>query len=148
MQQETLRILVTVKAYPAIGKKHGEAVCVAGIDVDRHRWIRLFPVPFRDMPFDQRFRKFDVIEVRAKKASDPRPESYQPNVDTISIIDNIPPKRADDRRRLIEPLTQPSMCAIRRQQAAAATSLGVFKTEAPPEIVITEDRTPWDPTSS
>ena len=145
MTRETLKILVTVKAYPAIGKRHGEAVCVAGIDIEQHRWIRLFPVPFRDMPFDQRFRKFDVIEVDARKAADPRPESYQPNVDTIAIVDNIPPNRADDRRRLIDPLMQPSMCAIRRHQAATATSLGVFRPETPPELVITEERSPWQP---
>lgn len=145
MTRETLKILVTVKAYPAIGKRHGEAVCVAGVDVEQHRWIRLFPVPFRDMPYDQRFRKFDVIEVEARKASDPRPESYQPNVDTIAIVDNIPPRRVDHRRRLIDPLIQPSMCVIRRQQTANATSLGVFRPEAPPELVITEERSPWEP---
>ncbi|MEX0985443.1 MAG: hypothetical protein WD096_10410 [Actinomycetota bacterium] len=145
MRNETLKILVTVKAYPAIGKKHGEAVCVAGIDMEQPRWIRLFPVPFRDMPFDRRFRKFDVIEVDARKASDPRPESYQPNVDSTTVLDNIPPRRADDRRRLIDPLMQPSMCAIRRQQVATGTSLGVFRLAAPPELVITEDRSAWDP---
>lgn len=93
MTRETLKILVTVKAYPAIGKRHGEAASVAGIDVEQRRWIRLFPVPFRDMPFDQRFRKFDVIEVDACRASDPGPESYQPNVDSIVVVDNIPPRR-------------------------------------------------------
>jgi len=143
--RERLRILVTVKAYPAIGKRHGEAVCVAGIDVDQPRWIRLFPVPFRDMPFDQRFRKFDVIEVEARKASDPRPESYQPNVDTIRIVGKIPATRAGERRRLIDPLIQPSLCAIRRQQVAMATSLGAFRPEAPPELVVTQDRSAWEP---
>ena len=98
--RQTLKILVTVKAYPAIGKRHGEAVCVAGIDVERHRWIRLLPVPFRDMPYDHHFHKFDILEVDARKASDPRPESYRPNVDTIAVVDKIPPRRADDRRRL------------------------------------------------
>lgn len=145
MERQKIRLLVTVKAYPAIGKRHGEAVCVAGIDVERPRWIRLFPVPFRDMPFDQRFKKFDVIELDAAKASDPRPESYQPNVDTIAKVDHLPPKRADDRRRLVEPLMQPSMCAIRRQQAANATSLGVFRLTERPELRIVENRTPWEP---
>lgn len=143
--RETLRILVTVKAYPAIGKRHGESVCVAGIDVERHRWIRLFPVPFRDMPYDRRFHKFDIIEVDARKAPDPRPESYQPNVDTIAVVDTIPPRRADDRRRLIEPLMQPNMCAVRRHQAATGASLGVFRPGSPPGFVIVEDRTPWEP---
>jgi hypothetical protein len=42
------------------------------------------------MPFDRRFRKFDAIEVDARKAADPRPESYQPNVDSITVVDNLP----------------------------------------------------------
>jgi hypothetical protein len=37
------------------------------------------------------------------------------------------------------------MCAIRRQQAATGVSLGVFKPEAMPELVVTEDRSPWEP---
>lgn len=98
-----------------------------------------------DRACPQRFRKFDVIEVEARKATDPRPESYQPNVDSIVVFDNIPPRRADDRRRLIVPLMQPSMCAIRRHQAATGASLGVFGPEAPPELVITEERSPWEP---
>jgi hypothetical protein len=145
MQHRTLRILVTVKAYPAIGRRHGEAVCVAGIDLDQTRWIRLFPVPFRDMRFDQRFRKFDIIEVEATKSSDPRPESHQPNVDSISVVGHIPPKRADERRAVLDPLLQSSMCAIRRRQAADATSLGLFRPDGPPELLVVEDRSPWDP---
>jgi hypothetical protein len=138
-------MLVTVKAYPAIGKKHGEAVCIAGIDVENHRWVRLFPVPFRDMPFDQRFRKFDIIELEASPSSDPRPESYRPNVDSIEVVGNIPPQRIDERRRLIDPLMKPSMCQIRRGQATSRTSLGAFKLDEPPELLVIEDRDAWEP---
>lgn len=145
MQRQILRLLVTVKAYPAIGRRHGEAVCVAGIDLERSRWIRLFPVPFRDMRFDQRFRKFDIIEVETSKSSDPRPESYQPNVDSINVVGHIPAKRSDERRAILDPLVQPSMCAIRRQQTVDATSLGLFRPDGRPELLIEEDRSPWDP---
>lgn len=145
MRDQRLAILVTVKAYPAIGKKHGEAVCVAGVDTQRPRWIRLFPVPFRDMPFDQRFKKFDVIELQASKASDPRPESFQPNVDSIAVVNHISPQRPAERRRFIAPLMRPSMCAVRREQKANGTSLGVFRPAEPPELLIVEDRSPWEP---
>jgi hypothetical protein len=46
---------------------------VAGIDMDDIRWIRPFPVPFRDMPSDRRFRKFDIIELRKSDVVVPDP---------------------------------------------------------------------------
>jgi len=116
-----------------------------GVSVPFTRWIRLFPVPFRDMAFAQRFSKFDIIEVAATKASDPRPESYEPNVDTIKIVGRIDSKRAHERRRYMDPLMRPSMCGIRRERVAVGTSLGVVGLAGGPELLITEDRTPWEP---
>lgn len=140
-----LRILVTVKAYPAVGRRHGEAVCVAGIDLDTPRWIRLFPVPFRDLPFTQRFRKFDIVELQASESSDPRPESYKPNADSIRVIGHLRARRAAERRRHIEPLMRQSMCAIRREQQESRASLGIFRPLAPPELRIVEERSAWEP---
>src|SRR3989337_678847 len=138
MGNQKLRILVTVKAYPGISRRDGERVGVAGVDVERPGWIRLFPVPCRDMPSDRRFRKFDVIDLQATKSSDPRPESHEPNADTITVVDHIPSRRGDERRRFIDPLICPSMCAIRREQSANGTSLGAFRPAGPPELVIVE----------
>ena len=143
---DTLRLLITVKAYPAIGKKHGEAVCVAGIDLDHPRWIRLFPVPFRDLPFDQRFKKFDIIELRAEKASDPRPESYRPNVDSIAVVGHVPASSPEERRRIVAPLVQRSMCAVRREQRATRMSLAAIgRPHPPPELRIHVDEEAWQP---
>lgn len=77
-QWERRRVLVTVKAAPQVGKKHGESVCVAGVDLDRQEWIRLYPCHFRGLPFERRFSKYQVIEVDVRKASDARPESLAP----------------------------------------------------------------------
>ena len=38
MNVERKQIVVTVKAYPDIGKKYGEAVCVAGVDTASREW--------------------------------------------------------------------------------------------------------------
>lgn len=73
---EDLEVLVTVKAYPNL-TKHGEAVCVADIDMASPRWIRLFPVTFRDLPWTGQFKNYQVIKLKAKKASkDLRSASY------------------------------------------------------------------------
>jgi hypothetical protein len=144
---ETLRVLVTVKAYPAVGKKHGEAVCVAGIDVDARRWIRLYPVPFRDLPDPNRFQKYETIELRARKAAtDPRPESYTPDTGSIKVIrKRLPGGKARGRRAYVEPLESASMCEIRRRREADGTSLGVFRPAELVDFLVEEDRTPWDP---
>jgi hypothetical protein len=62
-----MRVLVTVKAYPSISTKYGEAVCVAGtrLDTPTPEWVRFFPVAYRDLPIRQRFQKYEVITLRA-----------------------------------------------------------------------------------
>lgn len=138
---------MTVKAYPAVGKKHGEAVCVAGIDVDTRGWVRLFPVPYRDLPNPSRFRKYETIEVLVRKArTDQRPESYTPNTESITVVRKaLPAGKARERRAIIEPLLANSMCEIRRLREADGTSLGVFRPEELLDFEVEEDRTPWDP---
>ena len=61
---ETKTILITVKAYPSPSRKYGETVCCAGIDIDTARWIRLYPIPFRDLDTSQKFKKYTIIRVR------------------------------------------------------------------------------------
>ena len=64
-------LLVPVKAYPAISQKYGEVVCVAGIRTDpaAPAWVRMFPVAFRGIPFDQRFKKYQHISFGAERHS-------------------------------------------------------------------------------
>lgn len=72
------RILITVKTYPTLSRKHGETVCTAGIREDGS-WVRLYPVPFRRLNETEQYRKFDWIELDVKKStSDPRPETHHP----------------------------------------------------------------------
>lgn len=71
----TEQIFLTVKAYPSISKKHQEASCMAGITA-QGEWIRLYPVPFRDLADEQKFRKYSWIEAKIRKSKDFRKESY------------------------------------------------------------------------
>jgi hypothetical protein len=130
---EQLRVLVTVKAYPSISTKYGEAICVAGIrlDTDVPEWVRLFPVRYRDLPFEKRFEKYEVITLDAcKHSSDLRMETWRPNVDSIQRGETLPaggPWSA--RRRVVEPLIGPTMCGLHRGRkgGAAGESLGIIR---------------------
>jgi len=80
---EVMEVLVTVKAYPSVSGTYGEAVCVAGVRLDTPtpHFVRFFPVGYRDLLPEQRFHKYQVIRLRARKhSSDRRMESYRPDV--------------------------------------------------------------------
>lgn len=72
------RILIAVKTYPTLSRKHGETVCTAGIRADGS-WVRLYPVPFRRLDDVEQYAKFQWIELDVNRGtSDPRPETRHP----------------------------------------------------------------------
>lgn len=72
------RILITVKTYPSISIKYDELVCTAGFD-EAGNWVRIYPIPFRKLAYDQQYPKYAWIEMDlVKNTSDFRPESYRP----------------------------------------------------------------------
>lgn len=69
---------------------YGETVCCGGIDLETHQWIRLYPVPFRDLENNQRFRKYDLIRANCAKATDDhRKESFRIQAASIKIIGHL-----------------------------------------------------------
>lgn len=129
MVTEVKRVLITVKAYPNPSKKYGETVCVAGIDLATNQWIRLYPIPFRDLDEDKKFKKYTLIEVNASKASDDkRPESYRVDSDSIKIIDFYDTKDKWERRKKhILPTVSESYCNLLKESRNSDKSLGIFK---------------------
>jgi hypothetical protein len=127
---ETRKILITVKAYPNPSKKYGETICCAGIDMDTFQWIRLYPIPYRDLDESQKFKKYTVIEARCWKAQDDyRIESYKIDCDSIRLFshfDTQKDKRWDARKKIVLPTVSPSFCKI-LEEIKAGKSLGVFK---------------------
>lgn len=123
--------MACVKAYPNISQKYGEVVCVAGIrtDLDFPAWVRLWPVGFRDLPFTQRFKKYDRIQVEARPhTGDTRPETFKPNLDSMRVVERLDARQGWAKRRpYVEPLIAPSMCEIARRQERNGTSLGVVR---------------------
>jgi len=144
---ERISLLVTVKAYPAISQKYGEVVCVAGIrtDTPQPEWARLYPVAYRDLPWAQRFHKYEVISLEAAKHSgDKRPETWRPNLDTLQVGARLDTKKAWAKRRpYVEPLLVESMCELRRRQELDGTSLGAFRPEAVDDFIIDTDVEEW-----
>lgn len=132
-QWTELRVLITVKAAPNPSETYGETVCVAGIrlDLDQPGWVRLYPINFRDLESTNRFRKYDIVELRAKPArQDLRVESWRPDVTSIRRVDHL--RSWKSRRLHIEPYIGSSMCAVLRavREAPPARSLAAVRPEA------------------
>ncbi len=79
------RILITVKTYPTLSTKYGELVCTAGLREDGS-WIRIYPVPFRQLEAYQKFPKYSFIEAEViRNNKDARPESHKVSIDTLNL---------------------------------------------------------------
>ncbi len=143
-------VLVCVKAYPSLSQTYREAVCVAGVRLDTPspEWVRLFPVQFRDLPRDQRFRKYEVIRLRAHKhTTDTRAETWRPELDTIVPRQYLPPGgHWPARRRWVEPLIGPSMCELYRGRLKGGTgpSLGLVRPTRVCDVLVGESED-WTP---
>jgi hypothetical protein len=81
------RVFITVKTYPTLSKKYDELVCTAGI-LDDGSWVRIYPLPFRKLDYEKRYKKYQWIEFELEKnTSDMRPETYRVvNCATIKTI--------------------------------------------------------------
>jgi len=139
--------MVTVKAYPSISKGYDELVCCAGV-TDDHKWIRLYPVPYRNLPGQQQFQKGDVTEVsaeRPKAHKDDRPESWKPKLDTMKIVDHISVSDDNWRKRLewITPTISGGYAEITEKQETENKSLGAFRPTKILGVKVTRQASSW-----
>lgn len=67
----------------------------------RRSWVRLYPIHFRDLDDDNRFRMYVIVTVDALPAiQDRRPESWRPIVGTVRAEHHLStgPARRRDRQ--------------------------------------------------
>ncbi len=143
--EETKRALIVVRTYPTPAKSGVEVSCTAAV-TDRGEWLRLFPVPWRLLAEDQRFRKYQWVEVTVTKASDARPESYRLKPDGIKILTN-PLSSANGwqaRKDVIFPLRAHCLCCLTKQRDADGhPTLGVFRPKSIERLTITPEEPNW-----
>lgn len=141
------KVLITVRTYPTPAMRGVEVSCTAGI-TDDGRWIRLFPIPYRFLGRDQRFKKYQWIDLRVKKAADARPESFNPDLDSIKIISGRLPTTDDwqERKDIVLPLKSHCLCCLAAERDKHGTpTLGLFKPRTIGRLVIEKDSDRWTP---
>jgi len=120
--------------------------CTAGI-TDDGEWIRLFPVPWRLLDIDKRFRKYQYIEAGVIKAiSDPRPESYKINLDSINILSDPlqTTNKWEARKAMVYPLRTQSLCALQAaRNLNQYPTLGLFKPKTVARLRIERIKNAW-----
>ena len=129
---EKKQILITVKAYPNPNRKLGETVCCAGIDLSNNQLIRLYPVPFRDLDDDQKFKKYSIISVDCfRPNNDSRPESYSIHSSSIKVIDYLDSEGGTWKKRhnIVSKVPVKSMCQVYKDCKDSDLSLGIIKPE-------------------
>jgi hypothetical protein len=122
------RILILGTTYPSHSHKYNETVCTGGIEEESGRMVRLHPVPMRYLDPSHRFKKFQWIRARlAKHDSDPRPESYR--VDFNSITPEEIVQDHETRRSFLErsPHLISSLEELKEKQQRDGTSLGIIR---------------------
>lgn len=142
--EETKRALIVVRTYPVPAKTGVEVSCTAAI-TDKDEWLRLFPVPWRYLPSDQRFRKYEWVELKLTKANDSRPESYRLRQDGIRIISHLKSgKDWKERKDIILPLKSHCMCCLAKQRDDnGAPTLGIIKPKKIDRLIITPESPNW-----
>lgn len=127
-----MKVLIAVKTYPAISTKYGETVCTAGI-TEEGKWIRIYPLPFRKINRENRFKKYEWIELELRRnTNDFRPESYRPiNYQEIKTIGEIKSDGDtwDERRKIVlrKVYTNLEQLIAEAKDKNICTSLATFK---------------------
>lgn len=138
---EQKRVLITVKAYPNPSKKYGETVCCAGVVLSSGEWIRLYPIQYRDLDDEQKFKKYSVVDLNCSKAQDDsRPESYKVDAGSIKVIEWWDTKdRWEKRKKAVLPTLSTSMCQVYAEAKDKDKSLALIK---PGDISFSRDKAP------
>jgi len=147
---ERKRVYIIVKTYPTISKKYAELVCTAGV-LEDGSWIRLYPIPFRKLDIEQKYKKYSWITIDVERnTSDFRPETYRPcDLDSIQIEEE--PKSRETpwsfRRSIV--FKNKSVYTNLSELIAAAksdgTSLAIFKPSKILDFLCEPTEREWDP---
>lgn len=137
--------MILVKAAPVLTSRLEDSMCVAAISLDEHpRWIRLHPVPFRDLADESKFRKYQEVTVNAiRPTSDRRPESWVPIQGSIQPGAAIGTEHGwSTRRERLQALPRPTMCSLvesnRSGSGPSTPSLAIVRVSGTPEFAIRE----------
>jgi hypothetical protein len=143
------KALIVVRTYPTPSRKGVEVSCTAAI-TEQGEWLRLFPVPYRLLENDQRFRKYQWVEVDVERAlKDPRPESHKLAHEGIRILSEplSTSKSWQARRAIVDPLEAHCLCCVQKKRDQDGyPTLALVKPAFIQGLIIEDEDSPeWSP---
>lgn len=141
------KVLITVKTYPSLSEKYDELVCTAGF-LEDGSWIRIYPVPFRKLDYQNRYKKWQWIELDLiKNRSDFRPESFRPadlNKE-IRLLDRVNSKyNWEIRREITLKNVYTNLTDLIKSAKEDGTSLAVVKPKKVLDFIWEPCERDWD----
>ncbi len=123
-------MLILAKTYPTPSKGSVETTCVAAVS-ENGELRRVFPVPFRLLPDEKQFKKWQWVTASFRPPTDDqRPESRRIDVDSLAVGEQVVKgKKADwvERIRWIEPHILPSFTALEERRQTTGETLGFLR---------------------
>jgi hypothetical protein len=134
--------LVVARTYPVPDESGIESSCTAAITAGGE-WLRIYPVPWRLLPEEQRFRKYDWVDFDLVKATgDTRAESYHLQQGGISIVSKAESWRA--KKEVVMPRLSHCLCCLAKERdAKQSPTLGIVRPSAIHRLRIAPDPEPW-----
>ncbi len=141
------KVLIAVKTYPNPSRKYEELVCTAGF-TENGDWVRIYPVPFRKMRFENQYKKYDWIEFDLiKNESDFRPESYRLCSSRIEFLGHLKPEDNWAKRKkyvLKKVYNNMTELIAEAKNRDKGTSLAVFKPSRIINFTVEKTGREWD----
>ena len=144
---EQAKVLITVKTYPLPSNKYEELVCTAGI-LENGKWIRIYSIPFRSLPREKKFEKYEWIELDlVRNTSDFRQESYRPKSEAsnIRILGRIGTEHewAERKKHVLKEVFTSFQELIQQAKSETRKSLATFRPREIVDFIIEEDTRSW-----
>lgn len=143
------KVLIVVKTYPHPSRGYQELVCTAGI-TEQGDWVRLYPIDYRYRPRNQRFTKYQWIEVDLLPhgaGNDRRKESRKPILETLrSLGDPLSPANGwRARREIINKMPVYTVNQLKSLYVSERMSLGIVKPTKVLDLKIEPADPEWKP---
>jgi len=141
------KVLIAVKTYPSLSSKYDELVCTAGF-LEDGSWIRIYPIPFRKLDYDNQYKKYQWVEIDIEKnMGDFRPESHKllsHDIKTLGFINT--DNNWQERKKLVLNKVYDNMTDLinEAKDKNICTSLAVFKPTKILDFIVEKTEREWD----
>lgn len=140
------RLLIITKTYPTPSKSYRETVCVAAVN-EQKELRRLYPIAYRFLKGEQKFKRWQWIRAKIARSSDRRPESYNLDNDSIQLQEILTTKNDKGWKKRIETIKNhiyPNFSTLEATRIEKGISFGIIKPHDFKLVINPARKKEWD----